>query len=310
MKIVLAGGSGFLGRALARRLLADGHDVVVLTRQTAGAPATGDRTIGRDVSWTPDGTTGAWAAEIDGADAVVNLAGAGIADKRWTTARKALIRSSRVLSTRSLAAAMRASSKRPPVFVQGSAVGFYGADLSDRVRDESAPPGDDILGDICVAWEAEAHPIAALDVRLVFVRTGIALAMEGGALPLIRLPFKWFVGGRVASGRQYFSWVHRDDWVNLVVWAIMTPTVAGAINGTAPGAVTNAEFSRALGRAMHRPNWLPVPGFALRVLVGEFANAGLVAGQRVAPVRTQQLGFTFAHAIIDEALADLEQRRR
>ncbi len=243
--------------------------------------------------------------EIDGADAVVNLAGAGIADKRWTQARKEFIRSSRVLSTRSLATAMREAVKRPPVFIQGSAVGFYGADLSERVRDESSPPGDDILGDICVAWEAEAHPIAALDVRVVFIRTGIALANEGGALPLMRLPFKFFVGGRVATGRQYLSWIHRDDWVNLVAWAIATPEATGVINATAPSPVTNAEFSRALGRSIHRPSWLPVPAFALRVLVGEFANVGLVAGQRVVPARAQLLGFTFAHPTIDDALSRL-----
>jgi uncharacterized protein (TIGR01777 family) len=307
MKIVLAGGSGFLGRALTRRLVDDGHDVVVLTRQVPDSATRAARapTTARDVPWDPDGTTGVWAREIEGADAVVNLAGAGIADKRWTRARKELIRSSRVLSTRSLATAMREASTRPSTFIQGSAVGFYGSDLGDRVSDEASPPGSNVLSDICVAWEAEAHPIAALGTRLVFVRTGLVLAREGGALPQIELPFKFFVGGRLASGRQYFSWIHRDDWINLMVWAISTPSVSGVLNGTAPGPVTNDELSRALGRALHRPSWLPVPAFALRMLVGEFADVGLVTGNRVVPTRPQQLGFTFAHPTIEGALASL-----
>ncbi len=298
MKVVLAGGSGFLGRKLAARLRADGHAVTILTRSQ---PA-------RDgfMTWQPDGTTGDWARALEGADAVVNLSGADLADRRWTQARKALLRSSRVRSTRSLVAAMREVADRPAVFVQISGVAYYGASLSDTPHDESFPPGDDFLSDLGVAWEAEALPAAALGVRLVIVRSGVILAADGSALPKIRPSFRWFVGGPVGTGRQYFAWIHRDDWVALIVWALTTPTVSGVVNATAPGTVTYREFAAAFGRALGRPSWLPVPGFVLRILFGEMADLVLIKGQRVVPRRTQELGFTFRYPTIDEALGEIE----
>ena len=302
MKIVIAGGSGFLGRTLASRLAGAGHEIVVLSRTAAPGQSP------RQVAWRPDGTaaTGGsesnWHRELDGAGAVINLAGAGIADKRWTAARKQELRQSRVLSTRSLVAAVRAATVKPQVFIQGSAVGFYGTD-GDQAFDESFPPGQDLLGDVCVAWEAEAHPVRALGLRLVIVRTGIALDKDGGALPQMARPFRFFVGGPVASGRQYFSWIHRDDWVSFVIWALETTTASEVYNATAPTPVTNEEFSKALGRALGRPSWLRVPGFALRILFGEFANEGLIRGQRVIPKRAIDAGFQFAYPDIDGALA-------
>jgi uncharacterized protein len=302
MKIVIAGGSGFLGRTLASRLAGAGHEIVVLSRTAAPGQSP------RQVAWRPDGTaaTGGsesnWHRELDGAGAVVNLAGAGIADRRWTAARKQELRQSRVLSTRSLVAAVRAATVKPQVFIQGSAVGFYGTD-GDQVFDESFPPGQDLLGDVCVAWEAEAHPVRALGLRLVIVRTGIALDQDGGALPQMARPFRFFVGGPVASGRQYFSWIHRDDWVSFVIWALETTTASEVYNATAPTPVTNEEFSKALGRALGRPSWLRVPGFALRILFGEFANEGLIRGQRVIPKRAIDAGFQFAYPDLDGALA-------
>jgi uncharacterized protein (TIGR01777 family) len=303
MKVVLAGGSGFLGRMLAARLGADGHTVTTLTR-TARPAGHGF------VTWQPDGTTGDWARALEGTDAVVNLSGADLADRRWTQARKALLRSSRVLSTRSLVAAMRAVADRPAVFVQMAGVAYYGASLSDTAHDESFPPGDDFLADLGVAWEAEALPAAALGVRLVIVRSGVILARDGSALPKIRPSFRWFVGGPVGSGRQYFAWIHHDDWVRLILWALTTPTVSGVVNATAPGAVTYREFAAAFGRALNRPSWLPVPGFALRILFGEVAELVLLKGQRVVPRRTQELGFTFRYPTIDEALGEIEGKVR
>jgi hypothetical protein len=302
MHVILAGGTGFLGRLLTARLLADGHQVTVLSRAAAPASAEGPAVV----AWQPDGSSGDWARALEDADAVVNLTGADLGAKRWTQARKALIRSSRVLPTRSLVTALRGAVRRPAVLIQQAGVAFYGATLSDQIVDESFPPGSDFLGEVGVAWEAEALPAAALGMRLVIVRSGVVLAADGSALPRIRPSFRWFVGGPVGSGRQYFAWIHRDDWLELMVWALTAPTVSGVVNATAPGAVTYHEFAAAFGRALHRPSWLPVPGIALRVLFGEVAEAVLLKGQRVVPRRTEELGFRFRYPTIDEALREIE----
>lgn len=297
--IVIAGGSGFLGTALTSALRAAGHAVTIFGR--------GGSTEGRDagvthVNWTPDGSSGAWARAIDGASAVVNLAGAGIADRRWSARRKALIRSSRIDSTRSLVAAIREIGNRPPVVIQGSAVGYYGAFDNGPELDETSSPGPDFLGHTCVAWEGEAQPLSAMDCRVVFLRTGIVLSKAGGALPKMMLPFRLFVGGPIGSGRQFMSWIHINDWTAMVLWAIGNPAVNGPLNATAPFPATNADFSRALGRALRRPSWFPVPGFALRLAIGEFAASGLLKGQRVLPNRALELGFTFRYHDLGEAM--------
>jgi uncharacterized protein (TIGR01777 family) len=297
VKIILAGGSGFLGRALSEHLVGRRHEVVILTRSGRVPAKTGARTV----SWQPDGTSGPWANEIDGAGAIVNLAGAGMADKRWSRRRKTVLRESRVLSTRSLVAAVRAAAAKPAVFVQGSAVGFYGPS-GDEAIDESFPPGQDFLGQLAVAWEAEAHPGAALGCRLVIIRSGVVLSREGGMVKKLIPPFQFFVGGPVASGRQFLSWIHLDDWLAMMTWALETSSVSGAYNASAPEPVTSAEFSRALGRALHRPSWLAVPAFALRIVFGEMASVMLVAGQRVVPKRALEQGFTFQHPAISSAL--------
>jgi uncharacterized protein (TIGR01777 family) len=302
MRIVIAGGSGFLGRALSRRLTGDGHEVIVLSRSartTSGADGA------RSAAWNPDGSSGPWAQALEGADAVINLSGAGIADKRWSRARKAELRSSRLLSTRSLVRAMETLTRRPPVFLQGSAMGYYGATLDDSPVDESSPPGPDFFGRLAVEWEAEASPLVDLGCRVVFIRTGLVLDTNGGALPLMALPFRLFGGGPMASGRQVLSWIHIADWIAMVLWALSTPTATGAYNATAPNPMTNAEFSRALGRALRRPSWFPVPGFLLRLIVGEMAEAGLIRGQRVVPARALDAGFTFQYPHLAEALAEL-----
>jgi uncharacterized protein (TIGR01777 family) len=300
MKIVIAGGSGLLGRPLTRELLAKGHEVVVLTRG-----ATRDEGGVRYVVWEADEEPGPWHSAVDGADAVVNLAGAGIADERWSADRKQVLRGSRVDATRALVAAIRSATHRPTVFLTGSAIGYYGPQGDDAgALDESAPPGSDFLSTLAVDWEAEAHAASALDCRVVIVRTGVVLAREGGALQKLIPPFKCFVGGPLGSGRQVLSWIHRLDWVELVEWLLTHNDAHGVYNATAPNPVTNAEFSRALGAALGRPSWLPVPGFALKVIVGEMAGPALLAGQRVIPRRALEAGFTFQFPEIDAAMRD------
>ena len=300
MKIIVAGGSGFLGRPLSQALVDRGHEVVVLTR---GAP---HLTAGRPVLWIPDGTaprdTVSWSQELDGAGAVINLSGAGIADKRWNHARKEVIRKSRVLSTRSLVAAVRHVKTRPPVFLNASGAGYYGTANSEPL-DESYPPGSDFLATVCVDWEAEAHAVTALGSRLVIVRNGIVLANDGGALAKMLPAFRWFVGGPIAGGRQMMSWIHRDDWIALVIWAIETPAVTDALNATTPNPVSNREFSAALGRVLHRPSLMPMPGWMLRIIVGEVANVALIPGSRVIPARALQLGFKFKFPELQPAMA-------
>jgi uncharacterized protein (TIGR01777 family) len=301
MKIVIAGGSGFLGRPLAAALSADGHEVVTLTR--GDGPRRG-QTRSRAVLWTPDGRIGPWAAEIDGAGAVVNLAGESIAGRRWSAAQKQRILDSRLHATRSLVAAIKAAGTPPPVLLSGSAVGYYGPH-GDEVVTEDTPPGADFLAMVCVQWEAEAMRAASPTTRVACIRTGLALEKDGGALPQMLPPFRFGAGGPVGSGRQYWPWIHRADWIALMQWAIATPGAGGALNGTAPNPVTNAEFARALGRAMHRPAVLPAPGFALRLMLGEMADALLLSGQRAVPARPESLGFTFRYPRVEQALGAL-----
>jgi uncharacterized protein len=297
VKIVVAGGTGFLGSPLTARLAADGHDVVVLTRR-AGSVA-GARTA----VWTPDGSAvGSWAAELDEATAVVNLAGESIAGKRWSAAHKQEILDSRIRATRSLAVAIARAARPPSVLVSGSAVGYYGP-RGDEVVTEATPPGRDFLARVCVQWEDEANRAAGPQTRVVSVRTGLVLERDGGALPKMLPPFKVGVGGPVGSGRQYWPWIHRADWIDLVRWSIDTESVTGPLNATAPNPVTNAEFAAALGRALRRPALIPAPAFALRLILGEMADALLLSGQRAVPATAETLGFRFKYARLDDALA-------
>jgi uncharacterized protein (TIGR01777 family) len=297
MRIVIAGGTGFLGQPLADALVAERHDVVVLTRGSAAA-----RAGVRNVPWSPDGRSGAFAPEIDGADAVVNLAGESIAGARWTDEHKRKILDSRLQATSSLVEAITRANNPPAVLVSGSAVGYYGP-LGDEVVAEDAPPGSDFLAGVCVKWEAEAQRAASARTRVVCIRTGLVLEKDGGALPQMLLPFKLFAGGPVGSGRQYWPWIHREDWIGLMRWAIAKDTVSGPLNATAPAPVTNREFATALGRALHRPARMPAPAFALRLLVGEMADALLLSGQRAIPAKALHQWYTFRYETLDNALA-------
>lgn len=299
MKIVISGGTGFLGRPLTDALAHEGHSIVVLTRGTSSNSATARR-----VTWQPDGTVGSWSSEIDGADVVINLNGESIGERRWSATQKQRILDSRVAATRSLVAAVRRSTAPPSVMVSGSAVGYYGP-LDDQIATEHTPPGRDFLADVCVKWEAEANRALSPRTRVVCVRTGLPLARDGGALPRMLPPFWFGAGGPIGSGRQYWPWIHRQDWIDVVRFAIGNPQIVGPMNATAPNPVTNRDFARALGRAMHRPAFLPAPGFALKLLLGEMAEGLLLSGQRAIPAKAQQHGFKFAYETLDRALANL-----
>jgi uncharacterized protein len=294
MNVVVAGGTGFLGQALVTRLHAEGHRVQVLTRHATG---------GSQLVWNPDGGVGSWSQAIDGADAVVNLAGESIAGRRWNASHKTAIRQSRLNATRSLVTAVEAARVRPAVLVSGSAVGYYGL-LGDEMVDEDAPAGDDFLADVCRAWESEAQRAAGA-TRIVLLRTGLVLGPSGGALQPMLLPFRLFVGGPVGSGRQYWSWIHRDDWVSLVIWALNTAAISGPLNATAPTPVPNREFAQTLGRVLRRPSMMPAPGWALRLALGEMADVLLLGGQRVLPVKAQDAGFTFRYVSLEPALREI-----
>lgn len=310
MKVVVAGGSGFLGRPLCELYAEEGHEVTVLTRALpvgASAHDAGTGVPGVTLhGWNPDGQVGPWAKVLDGTDAVVNLAGESIAARRWTPAQKDRLRNSRLLATRSLSAAILAAGRPPAVYVSGSAVGYYGfADQTEKT--EQSPPGDDFLAHLSIAWEEEARHASRPETRVVLLRTGVALERDGGALPKMALPFRMFAGGTVASGRQFLSWIHQRDWIDLVRWIVVTPDVSGPVNATAPVPVTNRTFSRALARAIHRPCWLWTPALPIRLALGEMAEALVIGGQRAVPARPLELGFYFRYPEIDRALRAIYQ---
>lgn len=298
MKIVVTGGTGFIGRALCAQLAADGHDVAVLSR-FAGGTYMGVRHVRAHVTQGRFNTEGV--AEIAGADAVINLAGAGIADGRWTETRKSILRESRLSITRAVVTAIREAATPPQVFMSGSAIGFYGSDLNARFT-ESSPAGHDFLGQLCADWEHAAMDASGDRCRVVLLRTGLVLARDGGLLSKVKPPFQFFVGGPTGSGQHWMSWIHRDDWIAMVRWALITPTVQGPLNAVAPTPVTNRVFSTALGKALHRPSLFPVPAAVLRVIFGELADGALLASQNVTPGVAMSGGFAFTYPDIDSAL--------
>jgi uncharacterized protein (TIGR01777 family) len=295
MRVVIAGGSGFLGQKLAIRLRADGHHVQTLTRRSSSSPDA--------ITWNPDGTPGALPQHLDGVHVIVNLAGEPIARWPWTAARKHAIRTSRILATRTIASAIASSANPPRVFVSASGVGYYGAHGDEPVT-EATPPGSDFLARLCVEWEQEARAAETPATRVCIVRTGLALSPDGGALPPMLLPFRFGLGGPLGSGRQYLPWIHADDWTQLAVWLMETGTATGAFNATAPEPVTNGEFARTLGRVLHRPAVLPAPAFAMRLVLGEM-SAMLLTGQRALPAHAEGLGFRFSYRALEPALKSL-----
>jgi uncharacterized protein len=304
MKIAVTGAGGFVGRRLLERLMAEGHQVLALVRDPAKLtdlfPPSSSPNLSI-VAYQPQ-ESGAWQQAIAGCEGVVNLAGEPLAGDRWTPERKQAIMDSRQRGTQKLVEAIAQADPRPQVLVNASAIGYYGTSETRRF-DEQSPPGNDFLAQVCQAWEAEAEKVKDSGTRLVILRFGIVLGM-GGAIAKMLPPFKLYAGGTLGSGRQWFSWIHREDLVSLIVQCLTQPNRVGVFNATAPGSVRMAELCTTLGRVLHRPTWLPVPDFVLELLLGEAAQV-VLEGQQVVPQRLQSEHFDFQFPEIESALRDI-----
>ncbi|MFE3205427.1 TIGR01777 family oxidoreductase [Embleya sp. NPDC059237] len=292
MRIAVTGSSGLVGSALVRSLAADGHEVVRLVRRAPRGPD--------EVRWDPHGGTVDTAA-LGPVDAAVHLAGAGIGDRRWTAAYKRELRDSRVLGTAAVSRALAALRPAPRVLLSGSAMGYYG-DTGEREVDESSPPGTGFLADLCTEWEAATTPAVEAGIRVAHLRTGLVVSRSGGAWGRMFPLFRAGLGGRLGSGRQYWSFISLTDEVAAIRHVLDHPTLSGPVNLTTPHPVTNAEATKAMGRALHRPTFLAVPPFALRIALGDFAKE-ILTGQRMVPRALLDSAFTFEHPTIDTAIA-------
>jgi uncharacterized protein (TIGR01777 family) len=299
MKILITGSTGLVGTALTQDLQRVGHTVCRLVRPGTSTQAIGN-SQGFDVNWNP--ATGELGGVAVGADAVVNLAGASIAEKRWTPQRKQLLRSSRIETTRALVQALAKMSARPRVLISASATGIYG-NRGDETLTEASQPGTDFLSEIAKDWESEVLTAEPLGIRVVRARFGIILAKQGGALPQMIRPFQFGVGGKIGSGKQWMSWITLDDAVAILRLALESANITGPLNVVSPQPVTNAEFTKLLAAALHRPALFPAPAFALRLLLGELADALLLSSQRVLPAQLQKLNYAFLHPDLRTALS-------
>ncbi len=289
-----------MGTRLVEQLLAQGDRVTILTRTPGKAIARFPKA--EVIGYNPI-ESGAWQQSISGCDAVVNLAGEPIAEKRWTPAQKRIILESRQLGTQKIVEAIDRAEVKPPVLVSASAIGYYGTSETAKF-DETSSAGTDFLAEVCTAWETAAQAVTASGTRLVILRLGIVLGENGGALGKMLAPFGAFVGGPIGSGKQWFSWIHRDDVVKLIISAIVNPKIQGVYNATAPNPVTMQDFAQTLGAVMSRPSWLPVPDFALEALLGEGAIV-VLQGQQVVPAKTLAEGFNFTYPTLKPALASI-----
>jgi len=304
MKVAITGATGFVGSRLVKRLHEQGQRVLVLTRNAASAqkgfPSAAFPNV-EIVAHSPDASS-SWQSAIATCDGVVNLAGEPIGEGRWTTERKQEILNSRKLGTQKIVEAIVNANPRPSVLVNASAIGYYGTSET-ATFDETSKAGKDFLAQVCQAWEAEAQKITDAGVRLVILRFGIVLG-NGGALSKMITPFKLFAGGPLGSGQQWFSWIHLDDLVNLILQALSQPEMQGVYNATAPHPVRMAELSRTMGQVMNRPSWLPVPAFALEALLGDGAMV-VLEGQQVLPKRTLNSGFAYQYSNLEPAIEQI-----
>ncbi|MDB9494222.1 TIGR01777 family oxidoreductase [Spirulina major CS-329] len=304
MKVAITGATGFVGSRLVEKLTADQHQVVVFSRHGEKArrtfPSEAFPTVDI-VEYTPK-KSGAWQEQIAGCDAVVNLAGAPIAEERWTAARKHEIKTSRIEGTAKIVEAIHQADPKPPVLINASAIGYYGTSEAETFTESSAP-GDDFLASICQGWEAAAQQAAAAGVRTVIFRFGIVLG-NGGAIAKMIPPFKLFAGGPIGTGKQWFSWIHREDVVNLILKALQDPQMSGVYNATAPNPLRMEDFCRVLGEEMGRPSWLPVPSFVIETLLGDGAIV-VLEGQQVLPKAVGDLEFTYQYPTAQTAIQDV-----
>ena len=300
MRLLLTGGTGFVGSALRESLTQKGHEVVILTRQASRENQPGIRT--RYAYWNPN-QSGPWERELDGVDGVVNLAGEPIVEKRWTPEQKQKIVESRVGATHAIVEAIRNAKRKPLFLINASAIGYYGPHGNEELTEES-PRGNDFLGETSQKWEAEAQRAEELAIRVVRIRIGIVLEKSGGALAKMLPPFQWGLGGPLGSGNQWMSWIHRKDLIGLIHLAVEKKETRGALNATAPAAVTMKEFAQTLGRALRRPAFFPVPEFAVKLLLGEMSDV-LLKGQRVLPKRALAAGYTFQFPKLEQALKEI-----
>ncbi len=300
-RIVITGATGLIGGQLAQRLIDRGDEVILFVRDPKAAQNQ-VRGAAAYVQWSSSMADGEWTSFIDGADAIINLAGAPVAT-RWTQEQKKRIRDSRIQGTRAIVGAIARAAHKPALLLNASAVGYYGTSES-RIFTEDSPPGNDFLGEVCSAWEHEAEQAGEFGLRVVLLRTGIVLDPAGGALGKLLPTFRLFVGGPLGSGRQWLPWIHKEDEIGMLLWAIDNEEVKGAVNAVAPGIVSNKKFSDVLGTVLGRPSLFAVPAFALTMVFGEGAVA-LTQGQNVVPERTQRLGYRFLHPDLEGALRDL-----
>ena len=312
MRVLITGGTGLIGRALSENLIADGHEVIVLTRSAKRARSA-ERASGlpaevRLERWDARTAQG-WGHLADGADAIVNLAGSSIAGQgffpsRWTDEQRRLIRESRLNSSRAVVEAVAQAGQKPRVLIQASGVGYYGYH-DDETLTEDTEPGEDWAARFTAEeWEPSTAPVEEMGVRRAVIRTGVVLSTEDGALPRLLLPFRLFVGGPMGSGKQWVSWIHLEDQARTIRLLIENEEARGAYNITAPNPVTNGDLAKAIGRVMGRPSWIPVPGFALRLAFGEVAEV-VLKGQRAVPLRLLDLGFEFQFPAAEAAMKDL-----
>lgn len=301
MRIIITGGTGLIGRQLTQALLAAGYEVVILTRD---AQAARDVPAAARVKQWDGATAEGWGELADGAYGIVNLAGAGIADGRWSSARKQTIRQSRINAGKAVMAAIESAATKPSVLIQASAVGYYGAETGDDVLNEDHAPGSDFLAKVCFDWELATAAAPRAGVRRAVIRTGIVLSNEGGAFPKLVMPFNFFAGGPLGDGKQWMPWIHWEDEIRAIQFLLENPQAAGAFNLCAPNPVRNAEMARTIGDIKGRPSFMPAPGFAMKTVFGEMSTV-LLDGQRAAPQHLQQLGFAFKYATLAAAIRDL-----